>query len=57
MAVTHHNFMEWPSVHHSNILNGGLSVASKQYHRLLLRSSEGIYNTETIIRLLLEVKL
>ena len=41
-------------------LNNSLSVANKQHYILLLRNSEGIYtgplNTESIIRLLLDIK-
>ena len=41
--------------------NGGLSVANNQYHRFLLRRSEGTVSTalctvENITRLLLDIK-
>ena len=33
----------WEAITITSALNGGLSMANKQYHRLLLRSSEGTY--------------
>ena len=33
----------WEAITITFTLNGGLSVANKQYHRLLLRRSEGMY--------------
>ena len=37
-------------------LNGGISVANNQYHRLLLRKPEGLLTMENITRLLFEAK-
>ena len=47
--------INWEAITITFALNGGLSMANKQYHGLLLRSSEGI--TEHIIRLLIDIKL
>ena len=52
--------INWEAITITFVMNGDLLMANKQYHRLLLRSAEGIYksfNIENIIRLLLDVKL
>ena len=49
--------INWEAITVTFALNGGLSMANKQYHGEALKVFTSPFNTENIIRLLLEVKL